>query len=130
MSDFIRFVFVCIFFLSAIAQSESQDRITQSHVDAEHTEWIAKALMTIQTIKIGMTRADLMKVFTIEGGLSTTSQRTYVYQKCPYIKVDVKFSPTSRMKNARRTRLLKFLALTSLGQSWIEGRSLIHSHAL
>jgi hypothetical protein len=40
-----------------------------------------------------MTRSELMKVFTTEGGLEfkndTTSRRTYVYRKCPYIKVDV-----------------------------------------
>lgn len=42
-----------------------------------------------------MTRSDLLKVFTTEGGLSTTSQRTYVYPQCPYIKVDVKFAASS-----------------------------------
>jgi hypothetical protein len=45
---------------------------------------------------VGMTREDLTKLFTTEGGLSTTSQRTYVYQQCPYIKVDVKFAASSR----------------------------------
>jgi hypothetical protein len=40
-----------------------------------------------------MTRADLLKVFTTEGGLSTRLQRTYVWQQCPYIKVDVRFKP-------------------------------------
>ena len=42
-----------------------------------------------------MTRADLMKVFTTEGGLSIASHRTYVYRQCPYIKVDVKFTAPS-----------------------------------
>jgi len=43
-----------------------------------------------------MTRSDLMKVFTTEGGVSTISQRTYVYRQCPYIKVDVKFANRDR----------------------------------
>jgi hypothetical protein len=43
-----------------------------------------------------MLRSDLIKVFTTEGGLSTTTQRTYVYRQCPYIKVDVKFAASSR----------------------------------
>ena len=50
----------------------------------------------MQTINVGMTRSDLMKVFTAEGGLSTTSERTYVYHQCPHIKVDVKFAASSR----------------------------------
>jgi len=63
----------------------------RSRFDQNHTQWISGALRSMQTIKPGMTRADLLKVFTEEGGLSTAAQRTYVYQECPYIKVDVKF---------------------------------------
>ena len=60
------------------------------------TEWIANSLKEIQKIKVGMTRADLLKVFTTEGGLSTGLTRTYVYRECPYIKVDVEFEPVGR----------------------------------
>ena len=62
----------------------------------EKTEWIADTLKEIQKIKIGMTRADLLKVFTTEGGLSSPFSRTYVYRECPYIKVDVEFEPVGR----------------------------------
>jgi|SRR5450755_1530094 hypothetical protein len=92
-----RFTFLCILSVSAVAQSESQQppRIS-SQIDTRASRWIAGALNAIQTIKVGMTRSDLMKVFTIEGGLSTTSQRTYVYRQCPYIKIDVKFAASNR----------------------------------
>jgi hypothetical protein len=56
-----------------------------------HVEWVAQALMRMQTIKPGMTRDDLLKVFTTEGGISTRTQRTYVSRDCPYFKVDVEF---------------------------------------
>jgi hypothetical protein len=36
-------------------------------------------------------RKDLLTVFTTEGGISTRTQRTYVYKDCPYIKVTVHF---------------------------------------
>jgi hypothetical protein len=85
---------VCIVAVIVIAQSEYQR--SPSDIDPEHTEWIAVTLRAMQTIKVGMTRSDLMKVFTTEGGLSTTSQRTYVYRRCLYIKVDVKFAASSR----------------------------------
>jgi hypothetical protein len=60
------------------------------------TEWIADSLREIQKIKVGMTRADLLKIFTTEGGISAGLQRTYVYRECPYIKVDVEFEPVGR----------------------------------
>jgi hypothetical protein len=85
--------FVGIVALSAVAQSKYHK--TPSDIDREHAAWVAGALRTTQTIKVGMTRSDLMKVFTTEGGLSTTSQRTYVYRQCPIIKVDVKFTVSS-----------------------------------
>jgi hypothetical protein len=34
-----------------------------------------------------------------EGGLSTRKQRTYVLKQCPYIKVDVEFSPVANEKD-------------------------------
>lgn len=62
----------------------------------EHTEWVAESLKEMQKIKVGMSRADLLKVFTTEGGLSTGLNRTYVFRGCPFIKVDVEFDPVGR----------------------------------
>ncbi len=60
----------------------------------EHEAWISKATTEIQTIKVGMTREDLLKVFTKASGFFTTSRLagTYQYKESPYIKVDVEFS--------------------------------------
>jgi hypothetical protein len=57
----------------------------------DHAEWVAKILREIQALKPGMTREDLLKIFTEEGGLSNRFQRRYAHRACPYIKVDVKF---------------------------------------
>ena len=89
-----RFVLLTILCVSAVAQLKSRQPASQ--IDREHTAWLTDVLNAMQSIKVGMTRSDLMKVFTTEGGLSTTSQRTYVYRQCPYIKVDVKFAASSR----------------------------------
>jgi len=62
----------------------------------EQTEWVAESLKEMQKIKVGMTRADLLKVFTTEGGLSTGLNRTYVFRGCPFFKVDVEFDPVGR----------------------------------
>jgi hypothetical protein len=60
----------------------------------EHETWISRATTEMQTIKVGMTREDLLKVFTRAGGFFTTSRLagTYQYKESPYIKVDVEFS--------------------------------------
>ena len=61
-------------------------------IDWGHTQWVGNVLAWIATIKPGMTRSDLLRVFTTEGGLSTRTHRTYVLKPCPTIKVDVEFS--------------------------------------
>ena len=63
-----------------------------TNIDNDLTKQISNILTECQNIKSGMTRAELSKVFTTEGGLSTASHRTYVYRGCPYIKVDVDFT--------------------------------------
>lgn len=68
----------------------------------EHTAWIAKSLKEIEGLKIGMTRADLLKVFKEEGGISTRTWRRYAYRDCAYIKVDVEFEPVGELENKMR----------------------------
>ena len=65
----------------------------------EHTQWIAKSLKEIESVKVGMTRVDLLKVFKEEGGISTRTWRRYAYRDCPYIKVDVEFEPVGELEN-------------------------------
>jgi len=79
----------CFLFLPSSASSQMET----------HQEWIAKSLKEIETVKVGMTRAELMKVFSTEGGLSTRTQQRFVYRECPYIKVDVEFEAVGEPKN-------------------------------
>jgi len=53
--------------------------------------WIGKVLKEIQSIRPGMTRKELLKVFRKDGGISSRTRRIYVYKDCPYIKVDAVF---------------------------------------
>jgi len=74
---------------------------------ADHLAWVTEALKRMQTIAPGMTRNDLMRVFTTEGGLSTPFQRTFVSRDCPYFKVDATFRRASqRHPEEGRERLL------------------------
>jgi hypothetical protein len=68
----------------------------------DHEAWLRLVLEKMETIKPGMTRWDLLKVFRAEGGLPTRTstptglRRTFVSQDCPYFKIDVEFEPVAR----------------------------------
>jgi hypothetical protein len=91
-------VLACVAALPAREVAEAESRPPQEAV--KHCEWVAKSLREMQTVKAGATRAELLKVFREEGGISTRTQRTYVYRECRYIKVDVEFEPAGDAKNA------------------------------
>jgi hypothetical protein len=61
-----------------------------------HIVWVGDVLKRMQTIKPGMSREALLRVFTTEGGLSTGLQRTFVSRDYPYFKVDVQFKAVGR----------------------------------
>ena len=77
------------------AQETLTDAQSRTLINQEHTQWIDQVMRSIATIKPGMTRKDLLRVFKQEGGLSTRIRKSYVYKHCPYIKVDVEFSPAT-----------------------------------
>ena len=58
--------------------------------------WVTRALEKMETVKPGMTRRDLLAVFTTEGGLSTGLHCTFVSRDCHYFKVDVDFKAVGR----------------------------------
>jgi len=99
------FVLLLIFCFSTVARLGSQQSLQQT--DSDHTEWIAGVLKATQSIKVGMTRSDLVKGFTTEGGLSWSTQRTYVYRQCPYIKVDVKFAASSNTEELPKDKIVE-----------------------
>jgi hypothetical protein len=69
---------------------------TRDPVRAAYVAWVGEVLKQMQTIKPGMTREQLLSVFTTEGGLSTGLSRTYVSKECPYFKVSVEFHAIGR----------------------------------
>lgn len=86
--------------ITALVLFSSLEAFTQTP-NSTNSAWIGKVLVELQTIKVGMTRAEMKKVFKEEGGLSTATRRTYVYRDCPYIKVDFEFAQRGKQpKNA------------------------------
>lgn len=60
-------------------------------VDQGLTRSVDQVLKDVSSIQSGMSRGDLLRVFTMEGGPSTRIEAQYVYRRCPYIKVIVRF---------------------------------------
>src|ERR1035437_1744719 len=77
---------------------------TGNDFDQDLVRQIPAILTECQTIKPGMTRAELLKVFTTEGGLWTGKHRTFVYHRCPYIKVHVDFTLSDPNQNVLEER--------------------------
>ena len=68
----------------------------QQPCSQDNRAWVSHALQKMETIRAGMTREQLLKVFTTEGGLSTGLNRRFVSQDCSYFKVDVEFKAVGR----------------------------------
>jgi hypothetical protein len=60
-------------------------------VDQALTRSMDQVLKDVSSIQSGMTRTELLRVFTPEGGLATRDGQQFVYRRCPYIKVIVNF---------------------------------------
>jgi len=92
-------------------------------VDKNLTKQISGILTECQKIKPGMTRAELLKVVTTEGGLSTATHRTFVCRGCHYIKVDVEFTlsePGQNMLEERPTDTISKISKPYLEWSFID----------
>ncbi len=70
---------------------------------SEQARWIRANLPQLESIKLGMTRAELLKVFMEEGGLSTRTSHRYVYRKCGFVKVDVEFAPVGDPSSSKES---------------------------
>ncbi|MGC9944233.1 MAG: hypothetical protein ABSE48_20595 [Verrucomicrobiota bacterium] len=82
--------------LSGVYESAVVETQTKLGID------VANVLKECQTIKPGMPRAELSNVFSTEGGLLTSTHRTYVYRDCPYIKVDIDFAPSAPKQDVEK----------------------------
>ena len=75
-------------------QSAAEHKLQQ-----EREDWIRKAATDVDGIRVGMTRADLSKVFTTEGGLASRDHRFYIYRDCSLIKIEVRFKPVPELRD-------------------------------
>lgn len=94
------FILICLLLVLPVRLSAESPG--HPEYDTDFTKKIGNVLRDVAKVKVGMTRADLLKIFTTEGGISNRKQRTYVYHSCPNIKVNVAFEPVGEEKDLFR----------------------------
>ena len=85
--------------------------------------WVVESLKQMLTIHSGMSRDQLMRVFTTEGGLSTALSRTFVSRDCPFFKVDVKFRRALDHESNSNSKSLQELnsdVIASISQPYLQ----------
>lgn len=103
-----RLLVLALFSMIAINGSTSVRLMLSANQEScaqDHRAWVTQVLEKMETIKVGMTREALLKVFTTEGGLSTGLRRIFVSRDCPYFKVDVEFEAVGRPDRDRDGRV-------------------------
>lgn len=64
---------------------------TQTANDQANQRWLEERYKEATSIKAGMTRADLLKLFEEDGGLQSIPASRYVLKCCQLIQIEVKF---------------------------------------
>jgi hypothetical protein len=77
---------------------------SQTPCEIDRNMWVMQALAKMESIKPGMTRKQLLTVFTTEGGVSTPLNRTYMSRDCSYFQVDVEFTAVGRPNRDKEGR--------------------------
>ncbi len=73
----------------AVAKNSFSQPVQPYQSPDQRSEWVAKCLRQINTIKPGSTQQEFDRLFDIAGGVSDGN--TYSFRQCPYFKVSAKF---------------------------------------
>ena len=60
-----------------------------------HWEWIAQCLRRIESVPVGISRDEFQKVFDLERPYGDRYGGKYVFRDCPFIAIDMEFTPTT-----------------------------------
>jgi hypothetical protein len=92
---------VCL--LVALGCTKAVSHFHAEQCDEDRTIWVGHVLERMQTIKPGMTRDDLLKVFETQGGIYP--HRSFASRDCLYFKVDVEFKHVKTSLPDPQTRI-------------------------
>ena len=81
----------CLIVVVAFSLLWLGSRVGYSQDEQKGCSIVIEALDATSHLHVGDTRAVLEKTFTQDGGMAMNNQAVYVYRKCMYLKIDVKF---------------------------------------
>ena len=84
-----------------------------------HYKWLVERMQEADSVSVGMSRADLLKVFEPDGGLNRIPPVRYVLRSCPLIKVDVQFE-ISRERYLSQRPADTELKITAISKPYLE----------
>ena len=61
-------------------------------------KWLEARLKEVESVKVGSTYAEVVKVFHRDGGLSSAKSHRFVLVLCPFLKIDVEFEDKPGVK--------------------------------
>ena len=73
----------------------------QAQEETRYSDWLRHRMDEAYSIQVGMSRADLLKVFNIDGGMQGIPPRRYSLPRCDMIKVDVEFELSQGASRAK-----------------------------
>jgi hypothetical protein len=105
---------VCIAFLSAQPLPQAWQP------EADRMEWVEQSLKDFESMKVGMTRAELEAKMSPDGGIRSAGLACFVHPECPSFKMDVEFDFKRDPANQNRAVESKDDKVTKLSKPYLE----------
>lgn len=109
-----RSLLICCLMIIAGASSMSHS----FQAEQTHGQWLKERYEEATSIKVGMTRADLKKLYYEDGGFQSATKYRYVLKSSGLIKVDVEFDSPGDMNN--RTATDQLIRIKSISKPYLE----------
>ena len=107
-------VVVLLFGIGAFTAGPS----SRSEASQDPRQWLEERYKEAASVRAGMSRAELMRVFGEDGGLQRIPASRYVLRSCQMIKVDVEFD--AGYGQAYRVKPDKELKIKSISKPYLE----------
>jgi hypothetical protein len=103
-------------FISAVLCGSAMAKAQQlGNTDPHCCALVGEALADAGRLHTGMKRSEVERLFTRDGGVTFRGDTTYVYKKCPLIKLHVKFDlPTPASGGAENDDLISSISSLSI----------------
>lgn len=89
MKTILRFSIVGVWIWAALVCAQAQSPKIDS--DKDFAKWVERCLNDFESIKVGTTREEIERKWTMDGGIQVLSQNRYVHRVCGCFKIDVEF---------------------------------------